>query len=63
VRVGAEHETAREGVVLQHDLVDDAGPGCQKPIPNLALAERRNSNTSRFSCKAAVRSDEAPTRA
>ena len=26
VRVGADHQPAREGVVLQHDLVDDAGP-------------------------------------
>ena len=38
-------------------------PGCQKPMPNLALAERRNSKTSRFSCSAAGRSDEAPARA
>ena len=28
VAVGAEHHAAREGVVLEHDLVDDARPGC-----------------------------------
>ncbi len=35
VRVGADHETAGEGVVLQHDLMDDAGPRLPEADPVL----------------------------
>ena len=43
VGVGADHEAARERVVLQHHLVDDPDPGFQKPMPYFFEAEWRNS--------------------
>lgn len=40
VRVGADHHPSRERVVLQHDLVDDAGPGPPEADPVLGPRRR-----------------------
>ncbi len=60
VAVGAEHQQAREGVVLQYRLVDDAGAGRPEVYAVLLGADLRKSKTSWFVLTPARRSSPAP---